>query len=205
MEPITTPLLFLISVIFVSLSGVMMPGPVLAVTITKGYKDKKAGALIAFGHGVLEFPLLFLIYFGFSQFFVSNFAKTIIGLVGGIMLVFMGIQMFRTRKSTRTENKQLSYNSLTSGIITTGTNPYFFMWWTTIGAALILTASTFGFIGVLLLGIVHWFCDFFWYLFVSLATFKSRHLWNKKTQEIVFGLCSAVLIIFGLWFISSVL
>ena len=60
---------FLLSVVFVSLSGVMMPGPVFAVTVAKGYRSKVAGVLIALGHGAIEFPLMFLIYFGFTQFF----------------------------------------------------------------------------------------------------------------------------------------
>ncbi len=204
MEVNTNLLFFLVSAIFISLSGVMMPGPVFAVTIAKGHKDKNAGAFIAFGHGIIEFPLMLLIYLGFAQFFTSNAVKMVIGLVGGTMLIFMGIQMFRARKSIAAEGKDLPYNSLTAGIITSGANPYFFLWWATIGAALILTASTFGLIGFLLFVIVHWFCDLFWYLFVSMATFKSKHLWGRRTHEIVFGACSAILVVFGLWFIGSI-
>ena len=204
MEVNTNLLFFLVSAIFISLSGVMMPGPVFAVTIAKGHKDKNAGAFIAFGHGIIEFPLMLLIYLGFAQFFTSNAVKMVIGLVGGTMLIFMGIQMFRARKSIAAEGKDLPYNSLTAGIITSGANPYFFLWWATIGAALILTASTFGLIGFLLFVIVHWFCDLFWYLFVSMATFKSKHLWGRRTHEIIFGACSAILVVFGLWFIGSI-
>lgn len=204
MEVIANLLLFLISVIFISLSGVMMPGPVSAVTIAKGHKDKNAGAFIAFGHGIIEFPLMFLIYLGFAKFFTSDAVKMIVGLVGGTMLVFMGVQMFRVRRSIATKGRDLPYNSLTAGIMTTGANPYFFLWWATIGATLILTASTFGLMGFVLFAIIHWLCDFFWDLFVSVATFKSKHLWRERTHEILFGVCSAILIIFGLWFISSV-
>jgi len=204
MELITNLFLFLVSGFFISLSGVMMPGPVFAVTVAKGYKDKNAGAFIAFGHGIIEFPLMFLIYLGFVQFFTSSIVRMIIGLIGGVMLIFMGIQMFRSRKSTATKGKDLPYNSLTAGIITTGANPYFFLWWATIGATLILSSGNFGLIGFLSFAVVHWFCDFFWDLFVSVATFKSKHLWGKRTHEMVFGICSVILIIFGLWFISSV-
>ncbi len=68
--------LFLLSVVGMSLSGVMMPGPVTAVTVTKGYKDKNAGALIALGHGIIEFPLIAAIYLGFGQFFTSPGVKS---------------------------------------------------------------------------------------------------------------------------------
>jgi len=205
MEAITDLYLFLLSVIFISLSGVMMPGPVFAITITKGYRDKIAGALIAFGHGVIEFPLMFLIYFGFAQFFTSNVAKMVIGLVGGLMLTYMGIQMFKTRGKTREEGANPEHASFLAGIIATSANPYFFLWWATIGATLIMNASIFGVTGFLLFAITHWSCDFLWDIFVSMTVFKSRRFWTKRVHEIIFGCCSLVLIGFGAWFIISVL
>ncbi len=205
MEIITNLYSFLFSAIFISLSGVIMPGPVFAITIAKGYRDKTAGALIAFGHGVIEFPLMFLIYFGFAQFFASSVAKMVIGLIGGLMLTYMGIGMFKARGRTHEEGENPEHGSFLAGIITTGANPYFFLWWATIGAALILNASIFGVIGFLLFAITHWLCDFLWDVFVSMTVFKSRRFWTKRIHEIIFGCCSVVLIGFGAWFIVSVL
>lgn len=204
MELITNLFLFLLSAIFISLSGVMMPGPVFAVTVTRGYTNKIAGASIALGHGVIEFPLMALIYFGFAQFFALDTTKIVIGLVGGLMLMFMGIKMFKTRGKILERGGSLKHGSLIAGIITTGANPYFFSWWATIGAALIMNASIFGVIGFPLFAITHWLCDFFWYLFVSMTVFKSRRFWSKRVHEIIFGFCSIVLIGFGAWFIISV-
>lgn len=197
--------IFLVSVVFISLTGVMMPGPVFAVTIAKGHRERKAGMFIAFGHGIVEFPLMILIYVGFAWIFTSATTKTVIGLVGGVMLVYLGVQMFKARRSLVSEGKDLPYNSTVAGIATTGANPYFFLWWATIGASLILAASGFGVMGFILLATVHWFCDLFWLSLVSTVTFKSKHLWSEKTYEIVFGVCAAILIIFGFWFIISAL
>jgi len=83
-------LLFLLSVIAISLSGVMTPGPMFAVTIAKGKFDENAGLYIALGHGIIEIPLIVLIYFGFSQFFTYELVKKSIGFIGGIMLLYMG-------------------------------------------------------------------------------------------------------------------
>src|SRR4030043_1828031 len=88
--------LFLISAIGISLSGVMAPGPLTAATITKGYRDKYAGIFIALGHAVIELPLMALIYFGFAHFLASPEVKRIVGLVGGLLLILMGIMLFRT-------------------------------------------------------------------------------------------------------------
>jgi threonine/homoserine/homoserine lactone efflux protein len=50
MEIITNFYLFLASVLIISLTGVLMPGPLFAVTVEKASKSKISGALIAVGH-----------------------------------------------------------------------------------------------------------------------------------------------------------
>src|SRR4030042_4892104 len=95
--------LFLLSATAISLSGVMLPGPLTAVTIAKGYRNQNAGSLIALGHAIIEVPLMALVYFGFAQLFTSPEAKKIIGLVGGLMLIAMGLLVFRTIKKAAGE------------------------------------------------------------------------------------------------------
>ncbi len=181
-----------------------MPGPLTAATITKGYRDKYAGVLIALGHAVIEFPLMALIYLGFAHFFASPDAKKVIGLAGGLMLIFMGALMLRTIRRAVGEAADLPYNSFITGIVMTGTNPYFFIWWATIGIALIAAAGAFGIWGLLLFAVVHWSCDLIWEQFVSMSVFRTRHLWTQKVQRIVLGICALVLVGFGLWFCLSV-
>jgi len=201
MEIITDFYFFLLSVIFISLSGVMAPGPLFAVTIAKSFKDKMAGVLISFGHGVIEFPLMFLIYFGFTLLEPESLTHKMISLVGGLILIYMGIQMLKTRKETATESSYSKYGSLVSGILATGVNPYFILWWFTNGAALVINASIFGFIGFLIFAITHWSCDLLWNTFVALTVVKSKRFWTKRVHEIVFGFCIVVFIGFGAWFI----
>ncbi|MFQ5975977.1 MAG: LysE family transporter [Candidatus Hydrothermarchaeales archaeon] len=196
--------LFLISVVFISLSGVLSPGPVFAATIAKGRKDKNAGVLISVGHGVIEFPLMILIYLGFSKFFTSEGIKTVIGIGGGLMLFYMGFDMIKVRKDMTGKGRDLSYGSLFAGFFTTTSNPYFFLWWATIGATLIVAASGFGVTGFLIFMVVHWSCDLVWYSFVSRMVNRSAHLWSKRVHEVVFGSCGLFLVGFGLWFIASV-
>jgi len=100
MEVITDFYMFLIVAIFLSLSGVMSPGPLFAVTIAKAFKDNIAGVLISLGHAIVEFPLMFLAYFGSSWLLESSVAQKTIGFVGGLILVYMGVKMFRKRQET---------------------------------------------------------------------------------------------------------
>jgi len=60
---------FLSTVILISFSGVASPGPLTAVTIAKGLQNKYNGILISIGHGIVELPLIFFIYFGFTKIF----------------------------------------------------------------------------------------------------------------------------------------
>jgi threonine/homoserine/homoserine lactone efflux protein len=201
---------FIFSAILLSLSGVMSPGPLFAATIARSLRDKMAGILISLGHGVVEFPLMFLIYFGFTQFLISDemqrtWIQKNIGFFGGLILIFMGVQLFRTRKKDNNESSYLKYGSLAAGIITTGSNPYFLLWWATIGADLVMNAAVFGFIGFSIFAIVHWLCDFSWNTIVSVTVFKSKRFWNEKVHAIILGFCTVIFIGFGAWFVISAL
>jgi threonine/homoserine/homoserine lactone efflux protein len=195
--------LFLLSVVGISLSGVMMPGPVLAVTVVKAYNSQRAGSLVALGHGIIEFPLMGLIYFGFVEFLKLNLVKLFVGIFGGIILIYMGISMIKIHTSPIDKDSRLPYNSVISGIITTAFNPYFFLWWASVGAALIMKSLIFGLIGFILFAVIHWLCDLGWYSIVSLTVYRTHHLWNKKLQEVMFNVCGLALFGFGIWFIYS--
>ena len=90
-----------------------------------------------------------------------------------------------------------------AGLITTATNPYFIIWWATIGTSLIIIALGFGVLGVVALVLVHESCDLGWYYFVGYASHSSRRLWTERTQGYVFGAFGIVLIFFGIYFIMA--
>lgn len=196
-------LAFYLFTAFISLSGVMMPGPVFAGTVAKGYKNKNAGMQIALGHGVVEFPLIGIIGLGLGSFFENQMVMIAIGLVGGSVLLYIGYNMIRMRKEVEKSEKYLPYHPIIVGVITTITNPYFFLWWATVGLLLIAMALGFGLLAFIIFAVIHWLCDFLWDYFVSFTVFKSKKLWSEKGHNIVFGICGAIMIIFGVWFIIS--
>lgn len=196
-------ILFLGSVATISLTGVMMPGPVTAITVTKGAQHKAAGALIAVGHGMVEVPVIALIYLGFARFLVIPEVKMSVGLAGGVVLVWMAVCIFRTKPTIFGEQKKSSQNSVFAGLGTTATNPYFFLWWATVGVVLIANARIFGTMGIVALGVTHWLCDLAWLYFISWLVFRSKHLWTERVYRIVFGACAVILVGFGFWFIFS--
>lgn len=205
MEFITDFYLFLASVLLISLSGVLMPGPLFAVTIKKAAKSKTAGALIAIGHGIVEIPLMFLIFFVLSEFTLPSTVQVAIGLVGGFLMVFMGVQAFRSRHKQEEVNADLKRDSVLAGVWTTAANAGFILWWLTIGTTLILNAKLFGLLGFSVFAGVHWLTDFSWYAVVALLIFKSQRFWTERTCMGITLFCVAVFIGFGAYFMGSAL
>jgi len=194
---------FLLSVVAISLSGVMMPGPVFAVTIAKSYKSQFAGIQIALGHALVEIPLMLLIYFGFARFFRQELAQIILSLLGGAMLIWLGIGMFRAKTRVIEIGKDLPYNSVVAGIITSAFNPFFILWWATVGSKLIMDSLDFGLTGFALFIPTHWLCDLVWLSFISILVHRTQSLWGRKLQQGLFIACSLLLIGFGVWFLIS--
>jgi len=193
----------LLSVVTISLSGVMMPGPMFAVTLAKSYRSPWAGAQISLGHAVIEVPLILLIYFGFAQFFENNIVQLVLSILGGGMIIWLGINMFRAKARVIETGKDLPYNAFTAGILTSGFNPFFLLWWATIGSLLIMKFLDFGTTGVIVFILVHWSCDLIWLSLVSVLIYRTKSLWGKKFQEGLFITCSLLLVGFGGWFMAS--
>ncbi len=193
----------LLSVIVISFSGVMMPGPMFAVTLAKSYKSPLAGLQISAGHAVVEVPLILLIYLGFARFFQQGTVQLVLSIVGGSMIIWMGTSLFRARKTVVEKGHNLPYNSFVAGIITSGLNPFFLLWWATIGGMLIMRFTDFGAPGIALLTTVHWLCDLAWLSLVSIVIYRTRALWSRKAQEAVFVVCSLLLVGFGVWYLYS--
>ncbi len=193
----------LLSVVVISLSGVMAPGPMFAVTLAKSYRSPWAGALVSLGHAVIEVPLILLIYFGFDQFFQNNFVQLGLSIAGGGMIIWMGIAMFRARAEVVQKGKDLPYNAFVAGILTSGFNPFFLLWWATVGSMLIMKFLDFGPMGLALFIVVHWLCDLVWLSFVSVLIYRTHSLWGHRFQEWLFIACSLLLVGFGGWFLVS--
>ena len=193
----------LLSVIVISFSGVMAPGPMFAVTLAKSYRSPWAGVWISLGHAVIEVPLILLIYFGFAQFFQHTTTQFVLSILGGGMIIWLGIAMFRARTEVVQAGKDLSYNAFIAGVLTSGLNPFFLLWWATIGSMLIMRFLDFGVLGLAVFTVAHWLCDLIWLSFISILVYKTHALWGQKFQEWLFIACSLLLVGFGGWFFVS--
>jgi len=197
-------LFFLATVVGISLSGVMAPGPVTTAAIAMGSRSKYAGSLIAIGHGIIEFPLMILIVLGMDKILKSTTTQIIIGLAGGAFLLIMAIQMLRSLTDSKNPEANVTKSGpIVAGIVLSGGNPYFLLWWATVGLTLAMTAKGLGIWAFVLFAIVHWLCDFVWLGTLSWASFKGTALLGQASQRIVLLICSLALFGFGLFFIYN--
>jgi len=190
----------------VSLSGVMAPGPIIAVTLREGTRSPRAGFLVAVGHGVVEFPLMVLLYGVFeavTDFPSGDVVRRIVGGAGGVILVWMGIATFRGlfRRSREGEGEGKPAfprrGPIAAGMLLSAANPHFIVWWTTVGAALVMQAKAYGIWGFLLFALAHWSCDVGWLSFLSFASFRGRKRFGGRFLAGVSAVCGTVLVLFG--------
>jgi threonine/homoserine/homoserine lactone efflux protein len=196
--------LFLLQVFVISFSGAMQPGPVTAAAIAIGGRNRYAGILLALGHVIVEFPVMILIMLGIGRVFELRGFQIVVGLAGGIVLLIMATTMFislKTRESRQEQEKDVRDRPVLAGIILSVSNPYFLLWWATIGLALATDAKGFGVWAFALFALVHWLCDGLWLHALSWASYKGSTVFGGRTQRIVLMMCSVALLVFGLVFI----
>ena len=180
----------------------MQPGPVTATVITMGARNRYAGTLLAVGHGIIEFPLMVVIVLGVGRYFEMPKVQIAIGLAGGVFLILMGIQSLLSLKTgTDVETKSLSSRPGLAGIILSAGNPYFLLWWATVGLALATQATKWGIWAFALFALTHWSVDLIWLQILSWTSFKGSTLLGRHGLRVILMLCSAALFGFGLYFV----
>ena len=190
----------------IGLTGAMAPGPLLTLTIGESAKrGGVAGPLVVLGHAMLEFALLMLIVFGAANFLNSKLLFSLIALGGGVVLIYMGCSTIWGLK-----NYQLSVGGprdgkglhpVLAGVIISLSNPYWFIWWITIGMGYVMFARGFGVHGILVFFAGHISSDLVWYSFISYGIqFGSRFL-SLKVIKAALLTCSIFLVLFGVFFI----
>ena len=194
-------LVFLCKVVVVSLSGVMAPGAITAATIALGAKDPKAGAIISIGHGMVEIPLIILIVLGLSSILESTTARIAIGIIGGLVLMFIAVTMLNEYRKPPAETKPKTTAPLTAGILLTASNPYFLLWWASVGLNLTISARQLGIIAFVLFAAVHWLCDLIWLSILSWASYKGSTILGPRNQRIILAGCAVILILCSIIFI----
>ena len=177
---------FIATIIVLTASGALAPGPLFFATISHGTKHgAKTGIIFSIAHTVVEFSLIMLLALGLISVASEPTVKIVIGLVGGTVLIAFGafqIRKYLISKPEALTKPKSSYKHLfLIGLAFTGLNPYFILWWLTVGAQLILMALGFAAIlGVVLMFISHVWMDYVWLTGVSYFAKKGTDVGSIK-------------------------
>ena len=198
---------FAVTVGILSISGALAPGPLFFVTVSHGAKTgTKSGILFSIAHSIIEFTLVMLLALGLLS--VANVPEVmlLVGIAGGIALMVFGGMQIRGSLSfnpeeTKTEQKT-SRNLFLMGLALTGLNPYFIIWWLTIGANLIFISLEFaGLAGVVFMYLCHVWVDYAWLTLISGLAKKGAKILRFEWYRVLMAVFGAVLIYFGLTFL----
>jgi threonine/homoserine/homoserine lactone efflux protein len=237
----------------ISLSGALMPGPLFTLsvreTLRRGFW---VGPLLATGHALIELALVVALALGMSEFLGEGKGTAVIATLGGLFLIWMGIEMLRTAPHQELrlpagrhglpardreaapqpvpvpipiEDPPWSYRQrllaamrgidvaghegatagflVPAGVLVSAANPYWIIWWATIGMAYIDKALVHGVAGVGSFFTAHILSDFAWLSLVAFALVTGRRLMSTPVYRGILMVCGAFLVALGAWFIYS--
>jgi len=193
-----------------ALSGALMPGPLLTVTIAESVRHGcKIGPLLMTGHSLLELLLVVAITLGLGPYLKAAPVTGTIALLGGLLLIYLGADMIRTARGLSlqgdVEETGTSYtrHPVLTGIFTSLSNPYWTLWWATIGLGYLVTVMNLGLAGVAAFFLGHISADFAWYSLISFGISRGKTLLDDKGYQFVIRLCGVFLLGFGGWFVVA--
>ena len=191
-----------------ALSGALVPGPLFTITVSESFRrGGKAGPLIILGHGILELAVVLLITLGVTPLLSTERAHFFTALAGGVILILMGLMLLKDagraslvsdRGGTRTGMHPVVY-----GVLGSLSNPYWVIWWLTIGLGYLMSSMKYGVTGVFAFFCGHIAADFLWYGLISYAVSRGRRIIGDKGYRLMLYVCGFFLLLFGGWFISS--
>ncbi|MCM8762397.1 MAG: LysE family translocator, partial [Candidatus Omnitrophica bacterium] len=165
---------------------------------------RKAGPIIIGGHAVLEIIMVCILVLGLGKIIDNPAVIKTISIGGALILIYFGISMIHSLPDVSFNISVESYvSSVTlffNGITMSIANPYWTVWWLSVGLGLLLTARGLGIKGLFLFFTGHILADLIWYSFVSYSIGKSKRIISQNIYRKILSICGLILILFGLYF-----
>ena len=188
----------------IGLTGALAPGPTLVATINTSLKTGwTAGPIVAAGHALVEMLVFLLIVQGLATA-MQQYSR-LIAILGGLALMAFGFLMVKgSRNAALVSSAEDSIaNPFMAGVLTSAANPYFWIWWLSIGSALIISGLEGGIILAGLFMIGHWGADFGWYTLISTSVERGKKILSEANYRNILALCGCFLIVFGIYYLIN--
>lgn len=200
-----------LTALLVGYSGAMMPGPLLTYTIERSLnRGWKVGLLAPLGHVLFEMVIVLFIVLGLGSFLNNPVPRIILFFMGGAVLLWFAIDMIvsavknrlkvnvdREETVKRGDNFEIVMKSAIISVI----NPYFLLWWATIGLGFLVNDAKMSVGGVLLFYSGHALADFSWYFVVSLLCGKAGKFIGGRVYRYIIAALGILLAYFAARFI----
>ncbi len=200
--------------LIVAFTGALMPGPMLTLVITSvAQKGFLSSFFIVIGHAVLELIIVVSFFLGILKFLSNPLIIKIISIIGGAFLIYMAINIIisiirkkiklnlESNKSYSFLGKKNTFIIVGKGILISLANPYWYIWWLTIGATFMIKSVSYSISGISSFYIGHILADFIWYLFIGLLISTGKRFFNQKVYIGILLACSIFLLYLGIKFI----
>jgi threonine/homoserine/homoserine lactone efflux protein len=188
----------------VALSGALMPGPLLTLTVGEAARRGFwAGPLIILGHALLELALVILLLAGVGVWLHRPLVLGLVGVGGAAMLGWMGMGLLKASRHSHLEfgpQGASGLNPVMAGVLMSAANPYWLIWWLTIGLGYVMFSMQYGWPGVALFFVGHILADFAWYTLVSGAVAQGRRFISDRLYQGFLAGCGVFLFGFGGYF-----
>jgi threonine/homoserine/homoserine lactone efflux protein len=193
----------------VGLTGALAPGPTLIATINASLKGGwTAGPRVTLGHMVVECLMVVLIIAGLSVI-LGGYSWLIAGIGGVALLAFGMLTILESRHARISPEQDISPDERTAarpfvaGVVTSISNPYFWLWWFTVGSALLISAYEGGIATAVAFILGHWTADLGWFTLVSLSIHKGKFFLKERGYRITLAACGIFLVIFGAYYLAT--
>lgn len=188
----------------IGLTGALAPGPTLVATINASLAGNwTAGLKVSLGHIIIETGIFFLIILGLAS--VATPYTTAIAVIGGTALILFGVMTINgSRAATLSAAPaQVAASPYLAGFLTSAANPYFWIWWLSVGSALLISSLEGGLILAVAFMAGHWGADTAWFTFVSTSVARGRTILSDATYHHIMAACGVFLILFGLYYLAG--
>lgn len=202
--------LLFFSAMILGFSGALVPGPLLSVTVRETLKRGiSAGPLLISGHALLELVITLALAYGLSVFLTSPVVGGTFGILGGTVLIWMGYGMVREarEKTFQLEAEETGKGSVLgpvgTGALVSLLNPYFTLWWGTVGAGYVVISLQYGLAGIVSFFLGHISADFIWYTLVSWLLVTGSEKISPGLYRGITGACGVFLIAMAVYFLYT--
>ncbi|MEZ5125863.1 MAG: LysE family transporter [Thermoleophilia bacterium] len=199
------------SSLLVAYSGALMPGPMLTIVIAESPRQGvKTGPLVVLGHALLELALLVALIVGLGPVLTRPAVHATLAVVGGIMLIGTAASMFLTvarRQVDLTQSLETGtvrhVRTVAAGAVASLSNPYWVLWWATIGLSLVTQAYLLGLAGVIAFYLGHILGDLTWFTAVSGLVAAGRRWISQRLYYGMIVVSACFLVLLAGWFFVS--